>query len=126
MADSYEILLEKALADFNAARYLFETKDYAQATVIAFHCQQCVEKWLKAFLLIHDIQYPRTHDLEILFGLAVGISPIFEKYQSIANILSEHAVITRYTEGIDLDREEIEEMLVETTEFKEFIQPHLR
>jgi HEPN domain-containing protein len=31
--------------------------------VICFHAQQCVEKYLKALLTLHAIDFPKTHDL---------------------------------------------------------------
>ena len=35
-------------------------------STICFHAQQAVEKYLKAFLAFHDIDFPRTHDLDFL------------------------------------------------------------
>ena len=39
--------------------------DYYTST-ICFHAQQAVEKFLKAFLVYHDIDFPRTHDVDFL------------------------------------------------------------
>ncbi len=39
--------------------------DYYTST-ICFHSQQAVEKFLKAFLIYHDIDFPKTHDLDFL------------------------------------------------------------
>jgi len=33
---------------------------------ICFHAQQASEKFLKAFLAFHDVEFSRTHDLEYL------------------------------------------------------------
>jgi HEPN domain-containing protein len=33
---------------------------------ICFHAQQASEKYLKAFLAYHDVDFPRTHDLDYL------------------------------------------------------------
>jgi HEPN domain-containing protein len=33
---------------------------------ICFHAQQASEKFLKAYLAYHDIDFPRTHDLDFL------------------------------------------------------------
>mgnify|MGYP000307964815 CR=1 FL=1 len=35
-------------------------------STICFHAQQAVEKYLKAFLILHDIDFPRTHDVDYL------------------------------------------------------------
>jgi HEPN domain-containing protein len=38
------------------------------AEIITFHCQQAVEKYLKAFLAAHRILIQKTHDLPKLYG----------------------------------------------------------
>jgi HEPN domain-containing protein len=35
-------------------------------STICFHAQQASEKFLKAFLVNHDVDFPRTHDLDFL------------------------------------------------------------
>ena len=35
-------------------------------STICFHAQQAVEKYLKSFLIFHDIDFPRTHDVDFL------------------------------------------------------------
>ncbi len=35
-------------------------------STICFHAQQAVEKYLKAYLIYHDIDFPRTHDVDYL------------------------------------------------------------
>jgi HEPN domain-containing protein len=38
--------------------------DYEELTgEVAFHCQQAIEKYLKAFLTKHKISFQKTHDL---------------------------------------------------------------
>jgi HEPN domain-containing protein len=46
--------------------------------IAAFHCQQAVEKYLKACLVRHQVEFPRTHDIErllrILHSVESGIA----------------------------------------------------
>jgi HEPN domain-containing protein len=42
---------------------------------VCFHCQQYVEKLLKAILTLHQIEAPRTHDLRRLIQLASPLAP---------------------------------------------------
>jgi HEPN domain-containing protein len=35
---------------------------------VAFHCQQAIEKYFKAYLLEHDWELQKTHDLTKLYG----------------------------------------------------------
>ena len=39
-------------------------EDYTSS--ICFHAQQASEKFLKAYLAYHDVDFPRTHDLDFL------------------------------------------------------------
>jgi len=36
---------------------------------VCFHAQQCVEKYVKAFLVAIGAEFPRTHDVEMLVTL---------------------------------------------------------
>lgn len=42
-------------------------------STICFHAQQAVEKYLKAFLIYHDVDFPRTHDVDFLLLECVKI-----------------------------------------------------
>lgn len=35
-------------------------------STICFHAQQAAEKFLKAYLVFHDVDFPKTHDLDFL------------------------------------------------------------
>jgi HEPN domain-containing protein len=37
--------------------------DYPLTNIVAFHCQQAVEKYLKAYLIENDVSLIKTHDL---------------------------------------------------------------
>lgn len=65
--------------------------------VIAFHCQQAVEKYFKSFLFMKEITIPKTHDLDLLYSLCIKINPMFKLLdrQKIAE-LTEYAVDSRY------------------------------
>jgi len=48
--------------DLYAAELLLK-EEYPLTNIIAFHCQQMIEKYLKAFLIENDVKLVRTHDL---------------------------------------------------------------
>jgi HEPN domain-containing protein len=51
------------------------------ASTICFHCQQAVEKYLKAFLVYKKIEFPKTHDVDFLLSKCISINPLlFEKF----------------------------------------------
>ncbi|MFA5326915.1 MAG: HEPN domain-containing protein [Prolixibacteraceae bacterium] len=38
------------------------------ASAVCFHCQQVVEKYLKAFLIAHGVEIRKTHNIEFLLA----------------------------------------------------------
>jgi HEPN domain-containing protein len=61
--------LEKAAADFGAAEQL-RAQSGRFREIIAFHCQQAAEKYLKALLVRHQIEFPKTHEAVAKFEAA--------------------------------------------------------
>ena len=53
---------DKAAADLDAAEQLCAQGDRFRE-IVAFHCQQAVEKYPKAFLVRHQIEFPKMHDI---------------------------------------------------------------
>ena len=66
------------------------------ADVACFHCQQCAEKALKAFLVFADIHVEKTHFVRRRLDLCAGADPSFDRFQRIATDLTEYAVVGRY------------------------------
>ncbi|MEW6028229.1 MAG: HEPN domain-containing protein [Chloroflexota bacterium] len=81
--------------DYSAARALLK---HAKPKLFSacFHAQQCAEKYLKAMLLLKDVDFPKTHDLISLNMLCnqAGIFTGFNPHDLVE--LSRHAVETRY------------------------------
>lgn len=69
---AHEVMLwiEKAEHDLTAATHNLDLLHEGLADIVCFHCQQCVEKYLKVILVLHEIPFPRTHDLRVLLELA--------------------------------------------------------
>ena len=55
----------------------FLKKDGFVTDGICFHCQQAAEKYLKAFLVLHSVDFEKTHNLEFLANLCKAISGDF-------------------------------------------------
>ncbi len=60
--------IEKAEEDYNAAKWLQESPTPIH-NAICFHAQQCIEKYLKAWLQEENIPFSKTHDLEELLKI---------------------------------------------------------
>lgn len=69
--------------------------DNPQTDAAGFHLQQCVEKSLKAWLTLRDIDYPRTHDLNVLLGLLEDEGEDVSPYWALLE-LNPFAVLFRY------------------------------
>jgi len=61
-----------------------------------FHAQQGAEKFLKAYLLAHGIQFPFTHNLARLVILCQAHEPVFASLIDLATALTPYAVELRY------------------------------
>lgn len=61
---------------------------------VCFHCQQSVEKDLKAFLVMHDVDFERIHNLEYLAKLCEKIDGEFSSL-NFGN-LTNYGVAVRY------------------------------
>ena len=85
--------LDKAVEDLESARVLIDTGHPANAL---FHCQQCAEKSLKAFLTWHGQPFRRTHDVEEVGVACCAIDPTLAPVTSRAGVLSGFAWRLRY------------------------------
>ena len=68
--------------------------------VAVYHCQQAAEKAVKAFLVHHEKPYEKTHDVEVLVGLACEIDGQFSKLTDAADALTPYATRFRYPNAI--------------------------
>ena len=87
--------LAKADVDYRTAERLVNDPDPIRES-IAFHCQQTVEKYLKAFLVSLRIEFPKTHDLEKLLDLLIPVRPELAADLDGVKILSPFGVALRY------------------------------
>jgi len=96
MKEETEIWIKKADEDFRAVELLLQYND-SPASVICFHCQQAAEKYLKAYLVDHEVEFPRTHDLILLIeGFILKFDNSFNEFTEIAGSLNEYAIASRY------------------------------
>ena len=87
--------VQKAEGDYAVAQQVQQGQNPIH-DAICFHAQQCIEKYLKAWLQEANIPFPRTHDLQELLELIVPTLPIWNAWRADFSVLSEHAVDPRY------------------------------
>jgi HEPN domain-containing protein len=124
MSDKTEILrnwIEKADHDLGTAQITCLHIPKFSDT-IAFHCQQAVEKYLKAYLIFLDIPVPRTHDLNYLLSLVSDKENIANDIFDQVSELEEFAVEIRYPEiVIELTEEDIARAIQISKDFRKFV-----
>ena len=87
--------IEKAEEDYNGAKWLQQSPNPLH-NAICFHVQQCIEKYLKAWLQEANIRPPRTHNLEELLDLIVPTLPAWYQWYSDFKRITGYAVDPRY------------------------------
>jgi HEPN domain-containing protein len=87
--------LVRAKEDLDNARHdLTATPPFVRDAL--FHCQQGVEKAMKALLTWHDLAFPKTHNLEELGELCVRIDGTLAVVMEDVTPLTEYAARFRY------------------------------
>jgi HEPN domain-containing protein len=87
--------LTRAMLDLRAAEFGLTAQPPLTADVV-FHCQQLVEKSLKALLVWHDRAFRKTHNLVEIGQQVVTIDSTLENLLRRAALLTEYAWKFRY------------------------------
>jgi HEPN domain-containing protein len=69
--------VDKAEGDFFIAATAMKSPSKRVPDAICFHCQQCVEKYLKARMVEAGLTPPHTHDLDKLLKLLLAVEPLW-------------------------------------------------
>ncbi|MBN2213994.1 MAG: HEPN domain-containing protein [Bacteroidales bacterium] len=89
---------------------------------VTFHCQQAVEKYLKAFLVFLSKPFRFSHDLVYLLDLISENDPDFAKYYDSISELQGYAVEIRYPdETIFLSQENVKQAISIAKDVRDFI-----
>ena len=98
--------VEKADADLKAAETLFENEGELWA-IVAFHCQQSAEKYIKAVLTSQQIEFGKTHDISVLLDRLGSGKIDLETVLQPAGDLTVYGVQARYPgDGPEIDEAE--------------------
>ncbi len=88
--------IQKAENDFKLAHLAMEAGEEPIPEGVCFHAQQCAEKYLKAFLQEHQINFPRRHDLIPLLEICLPLNQTLESLREVLIELESYAVAVRY------------------------------
>ena len=85
----------RAEDDLKNAAHTLRLGQAGPTGTVCFHAQQCVEKYLKAYLAWQGVPFPKTHEIEQLVSLMpVKARPTLSAVEQAA--LSEYAIGPRY------------------------------
>ena len=88
--------VDKAEADYQSAVALQRRRKAPLPDIVCYHCQPCVEKYLKAYLIAQGSTPPRIHDLEDLLDLCALHDATLTTQRPLVQVLNPYAVLIRY------------------------------
>ena len=115
--------VERGDSDFEAAKLLAPEKGLENQT--GFHCQQAIEKWLKAYLIKQGEELRKIHDLTALVLDCEKHDSEFQKLEALVEGITDFAVEFRYP-GESADSEDVQEALENTEKVRKFIVPKIK
>ena len=113
--------VRKAEHDLGMAELALENKpDYTDS--ICFHCQQTVEKYLKAYLVFLDVRFEKKHSLSYLLDLINEKEEVSDEFYEMVEKLEGYAIETRYPDDwFEPTLEEAKEAHEIAKKVKEFV-----
>ncbi len=110
-----KLWLEKADSDLGAAKILLVyLPEYKEA--VAFHCQQAVEKYLKAYLIFLDIEFKPSHNLVYLINQINTKDSTSDSYYPLVIKFEGFAVEFRYPNATIMPTDEELKEAIQITE----------
>jgi HEPN domain-containing protein len=103
------LFIKKACQDEALLAEVLSSKAVSNET-FGFHCQQAAEKLLKAILSLHDMDFPRTHNLRFLMDLLADAGHRLPDAFSDLDMLTPYGTLFRYEDipvETVIDREEL-------------------
>jgi HEPN domain-containing protein len=112
---------KKAGDDYKSAKVILEEGGYYGTT--CFLAQQMAEKYLKGFLIYHNLEMRKIHDVVHLLNECKKVSPDFRQMEDACILLDHYYIATRYPVDIPIDytKKEAAQALAAAEDIKEFV-----
>jgi HEPN domain-containing protein len=88
--------ITKSEQDYQTAVVMARKRKVPVPDVVGFHSQQCIEKYLKALLVLKKLDFPKTHDLLDLLAILTENEPLLDVLKPELRILNPFSVQFRY------------------------------
>jgi HEPN domain-containing protein len=117
--------LNKAHQDLRAAQVILagDFEDYGN---VGFHAQQAAEKFIKALLVRHQIEFPKSHDIAVLRKLVARVDQDLADRLAAADVLTPYGVEFRYPGEPPLSRDQGRHALKLGEQAREAVLAHLK
>lgn len=115
--------LEVADLDLGAAERMMVDNPASYGYLIAFACQQAVEKYCKGVILAQGNRFPRVHDLPELLDRLGSAYTFTSQELDDADKLADYAVQTRYPPNTRITLAEMREALRIARHFRSRLRP---
>jgi HEPN domain-containing protein len=117
--------IERAENDLSNARHTLTMEANCPFDTICFHAQQTAEKYIKAFLVFHAVDFPKTHDLALLSKLALSVG-LQELTITDVQPLNRYIVEARYPGDWEpIDRAEAEKAVASAVKARSAVRKSL-
>ena len=124
MSDEVIAWIQKAESDFQNARILHRQRKTLLPDNICWSCQQSAEKYLKAYLVRHKLEYPRRHDLVQLRNLCADSDPDFSLITDAIATLDQFGTDIRYP-GIEATPQDARQAFQALKQVRAFVRAKL-
>lgn len=113
--------IKKAEKDLLTAEHELSFPDGVKES-ICFHCQQAVEKFLKAYLILLGIPFTKTHEIGELITKCEKKDKEITIFKEEADKLTDYAIVVRYPgESLEPTSEEAKEAFEIAKKIKEVV-----
>ena len=116
--------IETAESNYASARH-FHQEQKSMYDIICFQSQECISKYLKAWLQENDVRFTKTHDLEKLLDLIVPIIPDWRVWHTHFSVFSEDAIDFLYP-GKYATAKDAEQAIHICTEVRQAVRSELK
>jgi HEPN domain-containing protein len=107
--------------ELSSAEYLTNMRHPSPDAVICYLCQQAAEKYLKGFLVVHNMEPPKIHNLLDLLRICEPLHTNFSSLSAKCAFLNPYGVIPRYPNELQITDADTKIALQYAKEIKEFI-----
>jgi HEPN domain-containing protein len=115
--------LRLAEMDYSSACFLLNHYPIP-SEIICFHSQQSAEKILKCFLVLHDIEPPKIHNLLDLYQKCIPFDISLENIVQKLAYLNQYSVMPRYPYEIEITEDDSKTALKYAKDVLDFFRPH--